>query len=172
MDGAVRRVPVEAQELDDARWAPFGWRPVDDTDPRDAGYLYEFRAGDPHVNVIAHRASEVEHAPAGLCIERLFRHEGHNQTLMALDAVALVAVAPADVAFDSLDDLRSVRAFVVRPLVPFTLHRGTWHGGPYPWGSPEVRMLNVQAKGYRGDNTDVDLASRLGVVLEVRAPSL
>jgi len=36
-------------------WAPFGWLPVPDTDPRDGDHRLEFAWQDVHVNRIGHR---------------------------------------------------------------------------------------------------------------------
>ena len=35
-------------------WAPFGWLPVPDTDPRDGDHRLEFEWQDVHVNRIGH----------------------------------------------------------------------------------------------------------------------
>jgi hypothetical protein len=60
-----------------------------------------------------------------------------------------------------------VRAFRLRPLDRFALHRGTWHWGPFPVGTEPVQMFNVQGKRYAEDNASVDLAERAGTVFEV-----
>ena len=163
----MRAIVLEAAPLDDAAWAPFGWIPVDDTDPRDATFTYEFQWNDVHVNVISHSADEVEHTDRGAICAVMYRHETHTQTLMPLDADSVVAVAPADVDFSEPAHVEAVRAFRLRPLSSFALHRGTWHWGPFPIGADTVRMFNVQGKRYAEDNASVDLAARAGAVFEV-----
>jgi ureidoglycolate hydrolase len=161
-------VPLPAHALTAEAFAPFGWLPVADTDPRDGQARLHFEWADPHLNVIAHAPDEVDHAPGGdpLCAV-LYRHATHTQALMALNVDAVVAVAEADVTFASPADLDSVRAFRVAPLEPFVLHRGTWHWGPFPLGAEPVRLLNVQGLGYARDNANVNLLERTGAVLEV-----
>jgi ureidoglycolate hydrolase len=165
--GAVRAIVLEAAPLDDAAWAPFGWIPVDDTDPRDATFTYEFQWNDVHVNVISHSAEEVEHTGRGAICAVMYRHETHTQTLMPLDADSVVAVAPAGVDFSEPAHVEAVRAFRLRPLESFALHRGTWHWGPFPVAAGAVRMFNVQGKRYAEDNASVDLAAQAGAVFEV-----
>ena len=58
MSGSTARV-IAARPLTDEDWAPFGWLPVADSDPRDRDFTYEFTLDDPHVNVIAHSPEEV-----------------------------------------------------------------------------------------------------------------
>ena len=161
-------VPLPAASLTAEAFAPFGWLPVADTDPRDGEARLHFEWADPHLNVIAHAPDEVEHAPGGdpLCAV-LYRHATHTQALMSLNVDAVVAVAPADVTFASPEDLDQVRAFRVPPLAPFVLHRGTWHWGPFPLGREPVQLLNVQGLGYARDNASVNLPERTGTVLEV-----
>lgn len=165
--GAVRSIVLEPEPLTDSAWAPFGWIPVDDTDPRDATFTYEFLWGDVHVNLISHAADEIEHTERGAVCTVMYRHDTHTQTLMPLNVDTVVAVAPAEVDFSEPAHLESVRAFRLRPLQCFALHRGTWHWGPFPVGGESVRMFNVQGKRYAQDNVSVDLAARAGVVFEV-----
>ena len=40
-------------------WAPFGWLPVADTDPRDGDQRLDYAWQDVHVNLIGHRRDEV-----------------------------------------------------------------------------------------------------------------
>ncbi|HEV2310400.1 MAG TPA: ureidoglycolate lyase [Acidimicrobiia bacterium] len=163
-------VPLRAATLTPEAFRPFGWLPVADTDPSDGQTTLHFEWADPHLNVIAHAADEVDHAPTGdpLCAV-LYRHATHTQALMSLNVDAVVAVAPADLTFASVEDLDQVRAFRVSPLAPFVLHRGTWHWGPFPVGTEPVQLLNVQGLGYARDNASVDLPERTGAVLEVVA---
>ena len=53
--------------------------------------------------------------------------------------------------------------------MPFVLHRGTWHWGPFPLGDEPVLLFNVQGLGYARDNDSVSLPERTGSVLEVVA---
>ncbi len=64
-------------------------------------------------------------------------------------------------------DLDTLRAFVLKPLDCFVLHRGTWHWGPFPIERAPVRLLNVQGRRYAEDNASVDLPARAGAVVEV-----
>ena len=163
-------IPRRAGALTAEAFAPFGWLPVADTDPRDGDARLHFEWADPHLNVIAHAPDEVDHAPSGdpLCAI-LYRHATHTQALMSLNVDAVVAVAPADATFESSRDLDLVCAFRVAPLAAFVLHRGTWHWGPFPLGTEAVQLLNVQGLGYARDNASVSLPERTGSVLEVVA---
>jgi ureidoglycolate hydrolase len=163
----VRTIPLQPGGLDADAFAPFGWLPVADTDPRDATYTYEFAWGDTHVNVISHSADEVEHTDRGSLCTVMYRHDTHTQTLMPLNVDSVLAVAPAEVDFSAPADLDAVRAFRLRPLDSFALLRGTWHWGPFPVGPEPVRMFNVQGKRYAEDNRSVDLATRTGAAFEV-----
>ncbi|MBM3660334.1 MAG: hypothetical protein FJW95_12655 [Actinobacteria bacterium] len=151
-------------------FAPFGWLPVDDTDPADGAgdRTLAFEWGDPHCNVIAHAFDEVEHTADGAArCTRLYRHDSHTQVLMPTNVEAIVAVAPASVDFSDPADVDTVRAFHLRPGDVFVLHRGTWHWGPFPLGPEPVRLLNVQARGYLGDNAHVDLPEAAKAIIEV-----
>ncbi len=165
--GAVRSIVLETSPLTEAAWAPFGWIPVDDTDPRDASFTYEFLWDDVHVNLISHAPDEIEHTGRGAVCAVMYRHDTHTQTLMPLNVDSVVAVAPATVDFADPGQLDSVRAFRLHPLECFALHRGTWHWGPFPVGDEAVRMFNVQGKRYAEDNASVDLATKAGAVFEV-----
>jgi len=147
-------------------WAPFGWLPVPDTDPRDGEHRLEFAWQDVHLNRIGHRRDEVPSVPGGLRCDVLFRHATHTQAVMALDVTAVVVVAPAGVAMQSPDDVHQVQAFVLDTLEPIVLHRGTWHWGPYPIGADTVELLNVQGLRYAEDNESADLAA-LGAPVDV-----
>jgi hypothetical protein len=161
------RRTVSPGALTAVAWAPFGWLPAADTDPADATHTYEFTWGDPHVNVIAHHADEVEHTDTGLVCDRFFRHDTHTQVLLPLDVDSVIAVAPADVDFAEAADLDAVRAFALAPLAGFALFRGTWHWGPFPRGDASVHLWNVQGKRYAEDNTCADLVARLGTTIEI-----
>lgn len=157
---------VTARPLTEDGWAPFGWMPVDDTDPADGRHRLAFEWQDPHLNVIAHDAAEVERRGEALHCDGLYRHLTHTQALLVLDARALVAVAAPGTAFARAADAGQIRAFVLQPLDTFVLHAGTWHWGPFPFESDRVRLLNLQGLGYRQDNERVDLAA-VGAAVDV-----
>jgi ureidoglycolate hydrolase len=166
----VQLITVEAAALTHDAWAPFGWLPVADTDARDRDHDLHFEWADPHLNVIAHTAGEVERTARGTCCDVMYRHDTHTQALMPLDVPAVLAVAPADVGFSAPGDLHRVRAFALEPLDAFVLFRGTWHWGPFPLGTAPVRLLNVQGARYADDNASVDLPARTGTALDVIVP--
>ena len=141
-------------------WAPFGWLPVADTDPEDGHHRLHFAWNDPHVNIIAHARAEVTEVPGALCCDELYRHDTHTQAIMSLDHLAVIAVAPSSVAFSSSEDAAEIAAFLLDPLQPFVLHRGTWHWGPFPQHAASVSLFNVQGLRYAEDNTRVDLVER------------
>jgi len=161
---AVRTVSPTA--LDAVTWAPFGWLPVADTNPSDGDHHLDFAWGDVHVNRISHRLDEVSAVNGGLRCDELFRHVTHTQVLMPLDTAAVIAVAPAGAAMDSLPDAGLVTVFILQPLQTVVLHRGTWHWGPYPVGSESVELFNVQGLRYREDNDRADLGA-LGSMVDV-----
>jgi ureidoglycolate hydrolase len=157
---------VVPEPLREETWAPFGWLPVTDTDPRDGEQRMTFEWADPHVNVIGHARAEVPATADGLRCEMLFRHDTHTQSVMALDVPAVIAVAPAAVTFADPGDAGSIRVFRLEPLEPLVLHRGTWHWGPFPVTADWVRLFNVQGLRYAEDNARVDLAGR-GMAVDV-----
>jgi len=159
-DGTPTRRTVVPRPLTEEAWAPFGWLPVPDTDPRDGAHRMAFEWADPNVNLIGHTRSEVPETPHGFRCEMLYRHDTHTQCLMALDVPAVVAVAPASVEFGQESDTDSITAFLLQPLEAFVLFRGSWHWGPFPIEAPEVRLFNVQGLRYIEDNRMVDLAGR------------
>lgn len=146
--------------LTEAGWAPFGWLPVADTDPRDGEHRMAFDWGDAHVNLIGHARTEVPQTAHGLRCEMLFRHDTHTQALMALNVPAVIAVAPAAVEFTDESDAGAIVVFRLEPLEPLVLSQGTWHWGPFPIEGPEVRLFNVQGLRYAEDNRRVDLAAK------------
>ncbi|MHB8680760.1 MAG: ureidoglycolate lyase [Acidimicrobiales bacterium] len=157
--------------LSAAAWAPFGWLPLDEDDEAALGASggtrrLAFAAQDPHLNVIGHLAEEVTRRGDVVVCHELYRHDGHTQALLVLDHRAVIAVAPASVAFEGPDAAGEIRAFLLEPLDALVLGRGTWHWGPFPVDAPAVRLLNLQARGYRIDSTRVDLAGR-GIDVEV-----
>ena len=164
-----RVMSITAEPLTAKAWAPFGWLPVDDTDPRDGDHDLEFAWGDPHVNVIAHTYDEVHHTDGGAICEVLYRHDTHTQTLMVLNAPAIVVVAPAAVDFSEATHLDTVRAFRLEPQDALVLARGTWHWGPFPVDAPVVKLFNVQGRRYAEDNASISLPSSRDAVVAVRS---
>ena len=158
--GSETKRIIAAEPLTRDAWAPFGWLPVADTDPRDGDERLTFDWDDAHVNLIGHARSEVPETGRGLRCEMLYRHDTHTQSLMSLNVPAVIAVAPASVEFREDADARSIRAFRIEPLEPLVLHRGTWHWGPFPIEGPEVRLFNVQGLRYADDNRCMDLAAK------------
>lgn len=155
---------VTARPLTAEAWAPFGWLPVDDTDPADGRHRLAFDRQDPHLNVIAHDTGEIVRRGDALRCDGLYRHVTHTQALQVLDSRAVVAVAAPGSAFTGPSDAGQVHAFVLEPLDTFVLHAGTWHWGPFPIDADRVRLLNLQGLGYREDNERVDLAAVEAVV--------
>lgn len=154
------------EPLTEAGWAPFGWLPVADVDPRDGKETMTFEWADAHVNLIGHTLTEVPVTPTGLRCDMLFRHDTHTQALMPLNVAAVIVVAPATVEFTDDEDEATIRAFRIEPLESLVLHRGTWHWGPFPIEGPEVRLFNVQGLRYAEDNRCMNLADK-GFAVEV-----
>lgn len=159
---------VEPRPLTEEAWRPYGWLPVDDTDPRDGDHRLHYAWADPHVNVIGHTLDEVPVVPGGLRCEKLYRHATHTQVLMPLDHPCVLAVAPPGAEVEGPGDLGRIEAFLVQPLESLVLFRSTWHWGPFPTRSPEVRLFNVQGLRYAEDNELLDLAAR-GLAVDVLA---
>jgi len=151
---------VVVERLTAESWAPFGWLPVADTDPKDGEYRMAFEWGDAHVNVIGHARAEVPETSDGLRCDMLFRHDTHTQALMPLNVPGVIVVAPARVEFMETVDVEMIHAFRIEPLESLVLYQGTWHWGPFPIDAPEVRLFNVQGLRYAEDNRCVDLAAR------------
>jgi ureidoglycolate hydrolase len=155
----VRR-KIGPEPLSEEAWAPFGWLPVADTDPRDGEHRMTYVWDDVHVNLIGHARAEVPETSDGLRCEMLYRHDTHTQSVMSLDVPAVIAVAPAGVTFSEPADAASIRVFRLEPLEPLVLHQGTWHWGPFPVADPAVRPFNMQGLRYAEDNACVDLAAK------------
>jgi ureidoglycolate hydrolase len=166
---AIAPRKVRPETLSEEAWAPFGWLPVADTDPRDGEHRLSFAWDDVHVNIIGHARAEVPETGDGLRCQMLFRHDTHTQAVMSLDVPAVLVVAPAARDFSAAADLDSIRAFRLGALQPVVLHRGTWHWGPFPVAADAVRLFNVQGLRYAEDNASVDLASR-GFDIDVLLP--
>lgn len=150
---------LRAGPLTEQRWAPFGWLPLRDTDPRDGRSRLQFTWNDVHLNVIAHFADEVPHVNGGLVCQMLFRHATHTQAIMVLDNDALMVVAEPGTSLASPDDLGALHAFHLRARDAFVLHRSTWHWGPFPVTADEVSLYNVQGLRYAEDNESCDLTA-------------
>jgi ureidoglycolate hydrolase len=158
--GSARERVIVPGALTEESWAPFGWLPVADTDPRDGDHRLTFEWADAHVNLIGHARSEVPETPHGYRCEMLYRHDTHTQSLMPLNVPAVIAVAPAGLELVDAAEAETVRAFRIEPLASLVLNRGTWHWGPFPIEGPEVRLFNVQGLRYAEDNRMVDLAGK------------
>ena len=159
-------LPVEPATRES--FAPYGVLPPFEGDGHPTADLV-FTRNDGWVNFIGHTLDEVEVRAGRLRCELLNRHETHTQTLMPMSADALVVVAPADVDFSRPEHLDTVKAFELPQYSCVHLHRGTWHWGPYPVGAAEVRVFNIQGRGWPTDNNVVELARDHGVVFEVEA---
>jgi ureidoglycolate hydrolase len=157
---------IEPQPLTEEAWAPFGWIPIADTDPRDGEHRLHYELADPHVNVIGHTLDEVPKVPGGLRCEMLYRHATHTQALLVLDHPCVIAVAEPGAVLDDPADVDRVSAFLLQPLQSLVLYRSTWHWGPFPTRTDEVRLFNVQGLRYAEDNEMLDLAAR-GLALDV-----
>ncbi len=157
---------IEPRPLTEEAWAPYGWLPVADVDPRDGEHRLHYEWADPHVNVIAHYRSEVPVVPGGLRCEMLYRHDTHTQALLPLDHQCVIAVAPPGTPLDGPADAALIEAFLLEPLQPLVLFRSTWHWGPFPTRTEGVRLYNVQGLRYAEDNEMADLAAR-GLALDV-----
>jgi ureidoglycolate hydrolase len=157
---------LRAGPLTEKHWAPFGWLPVRDTDPRDGQSRLTFDLDDVHLNIIGHSRDEVPHADGGPVCQMLFRHVTHTQAIMVLDNEALMVVAAPGTTLASPDDLRALHAFHLKPQDAFVLHQGTWHWGPFPVTADDVTLYNVQGLRYAEDNECCDLTT-IPVTVEV-----
>lgn len=159
---------IDPRPLTEEEWRPFGWIPLADTDPRDGEHRLHYEWADPHVNVIGHTRREVPEVPGGLRCEMLYRHATHTQVLMVLDHPCVIAVAEPGAALEGPADVARISAFLLQPLQSLVLHRSTWHWGPFPTRTEEVRLFNVQGLRYAEDNEMLDLAAR-GLAVDVLA---
>jgi ureidoglycolate hydrolase len=164
----VRAIDLEVTPLTADAFAPFGVLPPDEGDGRPTADL-EFLRDDGWVNYIAHSIEEIETSDGTVHCELLNRHDTHTQSLMPMDADAVIVVAPPGVDFAQPGHLDTVRAFVVARHTCVHLHRGTWHWGPYPVGATHVRLFNIQGRGYPTDNAVANLSRDFGVIFRVRA---
>jgi ureidoglycolate hydrolase len=159
-NGSAGNRIIVPEPLTEEAWAPFGWLPVADTDPRDGQHRMSFEWADAHVNLIGHARSEVPATPQGYRCEMLYRHDTHTQSLMPLNVPAVIVVAPSGVKLANENEADTIRAFRIEPLASLVLDRGTWHWGPFPIEGPEVRLFNVQGLRYAEDNRMADLAAK------------
>jgi ureidoglycolate hydrolase len=150
---------IRAVPLTEVGWAPFGWLPMRDTDPRDGQSRLEFAWDDVHLNIIAHFTDEIPHVNGSLVCQRVFRHVTHTQAIMVLDNDALMVVAEPGTSLTAADELGALHAFHLRAKDAFVLHRGTWHWGPFPVSADEVTLYNVQGLRYAEDNECCDLTA-------------
>jgi Ureidoglycolate lyase len=157
--------PIAATEQS---FADYGVLPPTEGDGHPTADL-EFLLNDGWVNFIGHTLDEIDARDGKLWCELLNRHDTHTQTLMPMSGDALVVVAPAVVDFSQPAHFDTVRAFALPRHTCVHLHRGTWHWGPYPVGADEVRIFNIQGRGYPNDNGVVELARDHRVVYAVRA---
>ena len=162
-------ITIDAQPFTAEAWREFGWVPVPDSDPSDGIHSLEFGWGDAHLNYISHAPDEVERSGDAFVLGRLYHHDTHTQALMPLGSPSLIAVAPAFVDFSHVEQIESVRAFLIDPFACIVLHRGTWHYGPFPLGSEPLQVLNLQGRRYEEDNAFVDLDEVAGTRVTIRA---
>jgi ureidoglycolate lyase len=146
---------VRAEPLTVASFAPFGQVIA----AGDA--VMELRDGEVfHLNVLHYDRKPLR-------CDHLNRHHKATQALVALAGKpTLLVVAPAAHDFSSDAHLDHVRAFVCDGSAGVNLSLGTWHWGPYPI-TDHVDLVNVQGKGFAGDNEIAYLERDLGVVVEV-----
>lgn len=159
-------LPVEPATRES--FAPYGVLPPFEGDGQPTADLV-FTHNDGWVNFIGHTLAEVEVRAGRLRCTLLNRHDTHTQTLMPMTGDALVVVAPAAADFSRPEHLDTVRAFALPQYSCVHLNRGTWHWGPYPVGASEVRVFNIQARGWPTDNNVLELSRDHGVVFEVEA---
>jgi ureidoglycolate hydrolase len=166
--GEARTIELRVEPATRGSFAPYGVIPPFEGDGNPTADLV-FTRDDGWVNFIGHTLGEIEVRNGKLRCELLNRHDTHTQTLMPMSGDALVVVAPADVDFSRPEHLELVKAFSLPQYACVHLHRGTWHWGPYPVGATEVRVFNIQARGWPTDNGVAELTRDLGVVFEVEA---
>ena len=166
--GKPRIVTLEAIAATRESFAEYGALPPVEGDGNPTADL-EFVLNDGWVNYIGHTLAEIDVRDGELRCELLNRHDTHTQTLMPMSGDAIVVVAPADIDFSEPAHFDTVRAFALPRHTCVHLHRGTWHWGPYPVGADEVRIFNIQGRGYPNDNGVVELTRDHDIVYSVRA---
>ena len=168
MSTGPRIVELQPREATRESFAPFGVIPPFEGDGNPTADLV-FTRNDGWVNFIGHTLAEIEVRDEQLRCELLNRHDTHTQTLMSVDVEAYVVVAPADVDFSQPEHFDTVRAFRLPPLAAVHLTRGTWHWGPYPVGADDVRVFNIQGRGWPTDNNVIELLRDHGVCYAVKS---
>ncbi|MGQ0825717.1 MAG: ureidoglycolate lyase [Actinomycetota bacterium] len=163
----MRTVSLVAASLTAHAFAPFGVLVPDEGDGSPTADL-EFLSNDGWANYITHSLAEIPVVDGALHCELVNRHDTHTQTLMPTTGAAVIVVAPAAIDFSGPSDLDTVRAFLVPQYGCVHLFRGTWHWGPYPVGADELRMFNIQGRGYPHDNGIAWFARDHGMVFAVR----
>ncbi len=166
--GELRTVELTPIAATEQSFADYGVLPPTEGDGHPTADL-EFLLNDGWVNFIGHTLDEISVRDGQLMCELLNRHDTHTQTLMPMSGDALVVVAPPDVDFSQPGHFDTVRAFALPRHTCVHLHRGTWHWGPYPVGADEVRIFNIQGRGYPNDNGVVELTRDHDVIYSVRA---
>jgi ureidoglycolate hydrolase len=164
----LRTIELVTEPLSAASFAPFGVLPPDEGDGRPTADL-EFLQHDGWVNYIEHTLDEITASTDGYRCELLNRHDTHTQTLMPVSGPAVIVVAPSGVDFTNAGDFDTVHAFALPVLSCVHLHRGTWHWGPYPLGAAEVRIFNIQGRGYPNDNGVVHFVRDHGLAYDVKS---
>ena len=152
-------MPSGPGPLTEERWAPFGWLPVRDTDPRDGQSRLEFTWNDVHLNIIAHFTGEIPHVDGGLVCQMLFRHVTHTQAIMVLDNDALMVVAAPGTSLTSPDDLSALHAFHLGRRTRSSCTGAPGTGGHSRSTADEVTLYNVQGLRYAEDNECCDLTT-------------
>ncbi len=149
-------------------FAPYGVIPPLEGDGHPTADLV-FTRNDGWVNFIGHTLAEIEVRDGRLRCDLLNRHDTHTQTLMPMSGDAIVVVAPPEVDFSDAAHFATVKAFALPQYTCVHLHRGTWHWGPYPVGADDVRVFNIQARGWPTDNGIVELRRDHGVCYAVNS---
>jgi ureidoglycolate hydrolase len=163
----VKTIRLGLEPLTAEDFAPFGVLPPDEGDGHATADL-EFLQHDGWVNYIAHSLDEITVSADGYRCDLLNRHDTHTQTLMPMSGHALVVVAPAAVDFSDAAHFDSVHAFEIPRYGCVHLARGTWHWGPYPLGASDLRIFNIQGRGYPNDNGVVHFARDHDLAYEVK----
>ena len=166
--GNCRTIELRPEPATRDAFAPYGVIPPFEGDGNPTADLV-FTLADGWVNFIGHTLDEIEVHDGRLRCELLNRHDTHTQTLMPMSGDALVVVAPPDVDFSDPAHFDLVKAFALPQYACVHLHRGTWHWGPYPVGASELRVFNIQARGWPTDNGIVELTRDHDVTFEVVA---
>jgi ureidoglycolate lyase len=112
-------------------------------------------------------AQTVEGRP--LTFDFLGRHERTEQVFAPLGgAKSVIAVAPPCADGSALPDVKQMAAFLIDGTCAFKLHRGTWHVSAFPLDQ-SATFLVLDREGTLEEDYDLrDLATSLGVVVEIR----